>query len=308
MCWTNHSPGIRPLGGAARWWLAQSLRSLQRSLSERGATLVLRRGAAAQVVAELARQANAEAVYFNDIAMAPARAVAAELAARSPTMALPSTNTRRPAGGAGNRPQQGGPRPQSVHAVLEASAVARRSAENRSPPHSCSCPRAGGHQRPVGGLGAGADRAGLGGRAARKPGSRAKPPRKRRCSISSPTRSRATRKTATAPTGPAPRGCRRICGSARSARARSGTPHDSPPQSGRRSPATSTSSSANWAGGSSAGICCSTISRSRDPESAAGVRCVSLAPTIRQGCKPGSAAKPVIRSSMPACANSGKPG
>uniref|UniRef100_Q07L10 Deoxyribodipyrimidine photo-lyase n=1 Tax=Rhodopseudomonas palustris (strain BisA53) TaxID=316055 RepID=Q07L10_RHOP5 len=77
----EQSPGGRPLGGAARWWLAQSLRSLQQILSERGATLMLRRGAAAQVVAGLARETNAEVVYYNDIAMAPARTVAAELAA-----------------------------------------------------------------------------------------------------------------------------------------------------------------------------------------------------------------------------------
>jgi deoxyribodipyrimidine photo-lyase len=77
----DRSRGVRPLGGAARWWLAQSLRSLQSSLGERGATLVLRRGAAAQVVAEVAREIDAEAVYCNDIAMVPARAVAAELAA-----------------------------------------------------------------------------------------------------------------------------------------------------------------------------------------------------------------------------------
>jgi deoxyribodipyrimidine photo-lyase len=76
----ERSPEVRQLGGATNWWLAQSLRSLQRSLSERGATLDLRRGPAAKVVAELARQTNAEAVYFNDIATAPAHAVAAELA------------------------------------------------------------------------------------------------------------------------------------------------------------------------------------------------------------------------------------
>ena len=35
---------VRPLGGAARWWLAQSLRALQASLIAIGSTLVLRRG------------------------------------------------------------------------------------------------------------------------------------------------------------------------------------------------------------------------------------------------------------------------
>ena len=76
------SAGIRPHGGASRWWLAQSLRSLQRSLSAAGADLVLRRGAAAAIITELAQHSGAEAVYFNDIAMTAHRAVAAELTAR----------------------------------------------------------------------------------------------------------------------------------------------------------------------------------------------------------------------------------
>ena len=77
----EQSPGVRPLGGAARWWLAQSLRSLQHDLGARGAALVLRRGPAASVVAEVARHTDAEVVYFNDLAMAPARAVADDLSA-----------------------------------------------------------------------------------------------------------------------------------------------------------------------------------------------------------------------------------
>ena len=57
------APGVRPLGGAARWWLAQSLRALQTSLQlERGASLVLRKGPAARIIAELARETDAEAV------------------------------------------------------------------------------------------------------------------------------------------------------------------------------------------------------------------------------------------------------
>jgi deoxyribodipyrimidine photo-lyase len=64
-------PGDRPLGGAARWWLAQSLRALQASLRERGATLVLRRGAASAAIAALARETDAEAVFWNSIAQVP---------------------------------------------------------------------------------------------------------------------------------------------------------------------------------------------------------------------------------------------
>lgn len=71
----------RPLGGAARWWLAQSLRALQASLASMGAALVLRRGPAAKVIAGLARETGAGAVFWNGIAQAPHQAVAEEVAA-----------------------------------------------------------------------------------------------------------------------------------------------------------------------------------------------------------------------------------
>jgi deoxyribodipyrimidine photo-lyase len=64
------SPGLRPLGGAARWWLAQSLRALQASLHAVGASLVLRRGPAASIIPELAREISAGAVFWNEIANA----------------------------------------------------------------------------------------------------------------------------------------------------------------------------------------------------------------------------------------------
>jgi len=73
------SPGLRPPGAAARWWLAQSLRALGASLAAKGAALVLRRGPAAEVIAEVAREAQAGAVYWNDIAQAPHRAVAKQV-------------------------------------------------------------------------------------------------------------------------------------------------------------------------------------------------------------------------------------
>jgi deoxyribodipyrimidine photo-lyase len=75
---------VRPLGGAARWWLAQSLCRLQASLKAAGADLVLRRGAAAKVISEVARAADAGAVFWNEIAqtshLAVAKAVEAGLA------------------------------------------------------------------------------------------------------------------------------------------------------------------------------------------------------------------------------------
>src|SRR5512141_2544618 len=71
---------VRPLGGAARWWLAQSLRALQGRLAALGASLVLRRGPAARIIAELARETAAASVFWNEIAQAPHRAVADEVA------------------------------------------------------------------------------------------------------------------------------------------------------------------------------------------------------------------------------------
>ncbi len=75
------SPNARPLGGAARWWLAQSLCALRKSLDAIGAPLTLRRGPAAKVIAEMARKAGAGAVFWNEIAQAPHQAVADEVAA-----------------------------------------------------------------------------------------------------------------------------------------------------------------------------------------------------------------------------------
>ncbi|MDO8401482.1 MAG: deoxyribodipyrimidine photo-lyase [Bradyrhizobium sp.] len=72
---------LRPLGGAARWWLAQSLRALQADLTALGSKLVLRRGVAAKVIAALVRETGTEAVFWNEIAQAPHRAVAEQVAA-----------------------------------------------------------------------------------------------------------------------------------------------------------------------------------------------------------------------------------
>jgi deoxyribodipyrimidine photo-lyase len=77
----SDAPNARLLGGATRWWLAQSLRALQKSLSSIGASLLLRRGPAARIIAELARETGAETVFWNEIAQAPHRAVADQVAA-----------------------------------------------------------------------------------------------------------------------------------------------------------------------------------------------------------------------------------
>ena len=63
-------PRGRPIGSASRWWLAQSLRSLHTSLTARGQSLILRRGPAAKVIADLAQEVQASAVHWieSDIA------------------------------------------------------------------------------------------------------------------------------------------------------------------------------------------------------------------------------------------------
>ncbi|TFD54521.1 deoxyribodipyrimidine photo-lyase [Cryobacterium frigoriphilum] len=71
----EQSPGIRPLGGAARWWLHGSLTALAASLERLGVPLVLRRGAAGTVITELAASIDAGAVLWNRRYGAAERAV-----------------------------------------------------------------------------------------------------------------------------------------------------------------------------------------------------------------------------------------
>ncbi|KQZ24971.1 cryptochrome/photolyase family protein [Microbacterium sp. Root553] len=61
----EESPGIRPFGGAARWWLHHSLASLSGRLQDLGATLTLRRGPAERVVREAVADTEASAVFWN---------------------------------------------------------------------------------------------------------------------------------------------------------------------------------------------------------------------------------------------------
>lgn len=61
----EETPGIRRHGGASRWWLHQSLESLQADLQAKGLTLVLRKGSARQVIEDIVTQVGAETVYWN---------------------------------------------------------------------------------------------------------------------------------------------------------------------------------------------------------------------------------------------------
>ena len=61
----EESEGTRPLGGASRWWLHGSLRELGSEIRARGGRLVLRRGAAEEVLPAVVRESGAGAVYWN---------------------------------------------------------------------------------------------------------------------------------------------------------------------------------------------------------------------------------------------------
>ncbi len=55
----------RPLGGASLWWLDKSLRSLSERIAAKGGSLILRKGPAETVIAEMVAKTKAHAVYWN---------------------------------------------------------------------------------------------------------------------------------------------------------------------------------------------------------------------------------------------------
>jgi deoxyribodipyrimidine photo-lyase len=61
----EQSPGIRPLGGATRWWLHNSLTAHAAEIERLGGRLVLRRGAAEKELPRLVADTGAEAVFWN---------------------------------------------------------------------------------------------------------------------------------------------------------------------------------------------------------------------------------------------------
>ncbi|MGW9182711.1 cryptochrome/photolyase family protein [Agromyces sp. NPDC055661] len=61
----EESPGVRPLGGAARWWLHGSLTALADDLDRHGGRLVLRRGLSDRVIRALVDETGADAVFWN---------------------------------------------------------------------------------------------------------------------------------------------------------------------------------------------------------------------------------------------------
>ena len=61
----EESPGIRPLGAAARWWLHHALETLREDLDSLGIPLVLLRGAARRAVPEFINGTGADAIFWN---------------------------------------------------------------------------------------------------------------------------------------------------------------------------------------------------------------------------------------------------
>lgn len=70
--------GDRPPGAASRWWLANSLRSLDASLKTLGQTLVLRKGNAA--IPQIAHETRASAVFWIDSEVPADAALASDVA------------------------------------------------------------------------------------------------------------------------------------------------------------------------------------------------------------------------------------
>jgi deoxyribodipyrimidine photo-lyase len=79
----DEAPGAWKMGGASRWWLHHALAALDKDLHARGAPLVLQRGAAAQKIAALAAEVEADQVHaarsFEPWARAQDRAIAGRL-------------------------------------------------------------------------------------------------------------------------------------------------------------------------------------------------------------------------------------
>lgn len=78
----EESDGVRPLGGAARWWLHESLTQLRAHLERLGVPLVLRRGDASSVIPRLVDETGATRVLWNRRYGAAERAVDADLKTR----------------------------------------------------------------------------------------------------------------------------------------------------------------------------------------------------------------------------------
>jgi len=79
----DESLEIRPLGAASRWWLHHSLRSLAQTIAGLGGQLILRRGAARDVVPAVVAEVGATSVHWSR-RFGAARAIDSDLKATLP--------------------------------------------------------------------------------------------------------------------------------------------------------------------------------------------------------------------------------
>ena len=63
----EETSGLRPPGGASRWWLSESLEALRRDLADRNIPLVLRKGGSSRILLDLVEQTGAGAVFWNRV-------------------------------------------------------------------------------------------------------------------------------------------------------------------------------------------------------------------------------------------------
>ena len=64
--WDEESPGVRPMGGASRWWLARSLEALDVALGRLGGSLLVLKGPSQPLLARLAGEMGAAAIHATE--------------------------------------------------------------------------------------------------------------------------------------------------------------------------------------------------------------------------------------------------
>lgn len=72
---------LRPMGGASKWWLDKSLKSLRSEISKRGGKLICRRGDPKKIIPDLVQETEAGGVYWGRRYGKPERDLDAELKA-----------------------------------------------------------------------------------------------------------------------------------------------------------------------------------------------------------------------------------
>jgi deoxyribodipyrimidine photo-lyase len=87
--WSPEEEGAWAPGAASRWWLHESLRSLDATLRERGSRLILARGPAVETLLSIAAQTGATQVYWSRRTEPAARAVEQALERRLQDEGLP---------------------------------------------------------------------------------------------------------------------------------------------------------------------------------------------------------------------------